>query len=532
MLGTFRQSMTWLHTWCGLVFGWVLFAVFFAGTVAVFRLEVDYWMTPELHGKLEGAAPVATAQGALERLAPGALRWTIDLPDERADVLRIRWQPAPRERLQSRYIDAAGNELPVRDTRGGTMIYRFHYGLLLGRTGMWMVGGLAMVMFVTLLTGIIIHAKIFKEFFTFRPGRAPPRAWLDAHTVSSVMSLPFTVMITYTGLVIWWFIWMPGGLDLAFGGDRAGLFREMAPPGFEAAKASGQPASLADLSGIVAAAAQIGDGDLHVATITVFNPGDSAARVELARVSDRAIWGGSDRLRFDGVTGSYLDRRGETGQPAYVAFRAFRILHEIKFAAPWLRWLFFVMSAASCVVIATGAVLWGAKRRARHLREFAKDEPQMHSALACFGVEALNAGVIAGMFTATSAYFMANRIIPAAVSGRADMEVNVFFLVWFACAAIALATMLARCRAMTQADGAQHVLRSVWSFQWALAAVAAGALPLVDQISTGGLVDALARRDPVLLSFHATNLGLACGLLFAAWKASGPPGRAMRLKRA
>ena len=28
----FRQSMAWLHTWAGLVTGWVMFAVFVTGT--------------------------------------------------------------------------------------------------------------------------------------------------------------------------------------------------------------------------------------------------------------------------------------------------------------------------------------------------------------------------------------------------------------------------------------------------------------------------------------------------------------------
>jgi uncharacterized iron-regulated membrane protein len=33
----FRQSMAWLHTWSGLLVGWVLFMVFAAGTASYFR---------------------------------------------------------------------------------------------------------------------------------------------------------------------------------------------------------------------------------------------------------------------------------------------------------------------------------------------------------------------------------------------------------------------------------------------------------------------------------------------------------------
>ena len=44
-----RQSMAWLHTWSGLLLGWLLYAVFFTGTLSFFRDEINDWMRPELH---------------------------------------------------------------------------------------------------------------------------------------------------------------------------------------------------------------------------------------------------------------------------------------------------------------------------------------------------------------------------------------------------------------------------------------------------------------------------------------------------
>lgn len=43
------QWMNWLHSWCGLLFGWLLFAVFLTGTLTVFDTEITAWMQPELH---------------------------------------------------------------------------------------------------------------------------------------------------------------------------------------------------------------------------------------------------------------------------------------------------------------------------------------------------------------------------------------------------------------------------------------------------------------------------------------------------
>lgn len=40
--------MAWLHTWSGLVVGWVLFFVFVTGTAGYFNSEITRWMQPEL----------------------------------------------------------------------------------------------------------------------------------------------------------------------------------------------------------------------------------------------------------------------------------------------------------------------------------------------------------------------------------------------------------------------------------------------------------------------------------------------------
>ena len=529
MLSTFRQSMTWLHTWCGLVAGWVLFAIFVSGTLAVFRQEIDYWMTPELHAPMAGDV-LAVSQQALQQLAPGAARWVIELPASRAPVLRLRWQAGPKDRLQSRYIDGTGRQLSPRDTRGGSMIYRFHYGLLLGTTGMWMVGGLAMAMLVALVTGIIIHAKIFREFFTFRPRRPAPRAWLDAHTVCSVAVLPFSLMITYSGLVIWWFIWMPGGLDLAFGGDRATFFRDMAPAAVERVVPPDGPAPLADLAAIARTARATAPGDLTLTSIVVQNPGSIGARVEVSRVSDDALWGGSDRLRFDGVSGALLERVPERGAPAYVTHRIVRILHEVKFAGPWLRWLFFAMAGVSCAMIATGTVLWGTKRRTKHVKAHTAGGMTRTGAFAAFGVDAMNVGVIAGLCTATSVYFAANRLLPATMAGRADTEVTIFFLAWLGCACAAIMYVIARHRRFAGMDGAQTALRRLWGLQWALAACIAAALLPLDEITTRGLSRAVTDGDSIVLSFHAAALAAALTMAWVAWMGLRPlpPSRSSR----
>lgn len=514
--------MTWLHTWCGLVVGWVLFAIFFSGTVAVFRYEIDYWMAPELHVAMDADSAVKVSQQVLQQIAPTATRWVIDLPSNRTPVLRVRWQADPKQRFQSRSIDATGRDLAPRETRGGTMIYRFHYGLLMGTTGMWIVGGMAMAMLVALVSGVIIHAKIFREFFTFRPTRPAPRAWLDAHTVSSVAVLPFALMITYSGLVIWWFIWMPGGLDLAYGGERAALFRDMAPPGFSRVVPSKEPAPLADLAQILHQAKEMAPGDLTIANIVVTAPGMANAQVEMTRISDNALWGAGDRLRFDGVSGTLSERLPEQGAPGFVSHRVIRILHELKFAGPWLRWVFFAMAAVSCAMIATGTVLWGSKRRVKHVKAFAAGGTTRRGAMAAFGVDAMNAGVIAGLCTATGVYFIANRLLPVGMTDRADTEVTIFFVSWLFCACTAIAYLLLLHRRFATQDGAQTMLRRLWGLQWAVAAGVALAVLAIDQLTTPGISGAIVRGDLIVTSTLASILVAAIAMIWVAYMSLRP----------
>ena len=47
MFGSFRLSMTWVHTWFGLVLGLVLMVCFFFGSLSVFDREIDRWAIPE-----------------------------------------------------------------------------------------------------------------------------------------------------------------------------------------------------------------------------------------------------------------------------------------------------------------------------------------------------------------------------------------------------------------------------------------------------------------------------------------------------
>jgi len=420
MKDSFTQSMDWLHTWAGLVFGWLLFAIFLTGTLTVFDKEITYWMQPELHGVRPSPVNLQAAGDQLARLAPRAEEWWIELPHFRTPEVTISWQnPGEKDQGQRKLDPGTGEILTVRDTRGGDFFYRFHYQLHLERLGTWIVGAAALVMLVTLIAGIVIHRRIFKDFFTFRPEASYHRSWLDAHNATGVLLLPFHFVITFTGLVIFWMIYVPGGVDALYGG----AFEEMLVEVEERLdrQRADVPAPLNSLAALERQARTHWNGGT-TEWVQVKHPGDVHALVDVMRRADDRLALISDRVTFDGTTGEVLKVwKGE--KPAFLTYSVLIGLHYLWFDHLTIRWLYFLMGLTGSATIATGLLLWLIKRKEQHA-----ENHKTHRI-----VEILNVAVIAGLPVAIAGFFWGNRLWPWDLPERATWEMRTFFLLWILC---------------------------------------------------------------------------------------------------
>ncbi|VVP71999.1 hypothetical protein PS918_01301 [Pseudomonas fluorescens] len=497
----FRQAMAWLHTWAGLTFGWLLFAIFLTGTLAYFKDETSRWMQPEIPARaVSSEDSLNLAQRYLEQHAASASRWIIDLPDARDPGLSVRWQQTPakpgeRGQFTEKRLDPqTGDEVQGRDTRGGEFFYRFHFQLQMPYPwGRWLSTIAAMVMFVALISGIITHKKIFKDFFTFRP-RKGQRSWLDGHNALGVLVLPFHLMITYSSLVIFMAMVMPASILAAYKGDVQGFYAEVFPA-TNTAKAVGNPAPLLPLSSLVDQARGQWSGG-HVGRFTVNHPGDANASVVLVREgADRVVHDFGSAVTFNGVTGQLLAATPVQPLPMAIA-GSFYGLHMGHFAGPVLRWLYFICGLASTAMIGTGLVIWLGKRQLKHARTGVMP---FELRLA----EVLNIASMSGLVVAVAAFFWANRLLPVEMAGRADWEVNGFFMVWG----------LSLVHAMLRRG------RAAWVEQLALAALLFGAVPLLNALTTPyHLGVTLAQGDWAMAGFDLACLGSGLFLGWAAWK--------------
>lgn len=163
-------------------------------------------------------------------------------PSARSATTGLYWVPDHETPGEVAEATLDGNGVPVhaRETRGGNFLYRLHFDLYAMPVifARYLVGVAAMLMLIALVSGIIIHKRIFADFFLLRFGKGQ-RSWLDAHNVTSVLALPFHLMITYTGLVTLATLYMPWAVAANYASEDS--FYAAAYPRTETIR-TGQPA--------------------------------------------------------------------------------------------------------------------------------------------------------------------------------------------------------------------------------------------------------------------------------------------------
>lgn len=404
-----RQVMAWLHGWTGLLLGHVLFLMCLAGTLSLFKPEIGRWMRPEA---VATAAPVDAVAAAVDWLAKNAkdsTGWYLTAPDGRMNTVEAAYDSGGE--FLYRALDPVSGAPVARETMGGEFFYRLHFELQLPYPwGRLLASLAALVMLVALITGIIAHRRIFRDFFTFRPAKGQ-RSWLDGHNALGVLSLPFHLMITFTGLVTLASLNMPWPITANYGEDAAAMY-EALTPGLANRPAAGTKAPLAPLAPMLREAERR-FGGAPIGRVYVINPGDAAAVVTVFRSDAAQIGFTPAEISFDGVTGQVLAEWTEN-RPAVKTYNVVYGLHMARFAPGVLRWLYFLGGAMLTLTIATGLVLWVVKRRER-----------APLSLGNRLLERLNAGAIGGVVLGSVAYLWANRLLPLDIPARAEAEVSI-----------------------------------------------------------------------------------------------------------
>ena len=459
MYNNFRVSMTWVHTWFGLVLGYVLMACFFFGALSVFDREIDRWAIPKTRFEPQ---PMPSFDNLLMDvykqmephpvdMAATAQRVIGDLPDpktmpmasfyayttHRDPVLAIGAEFSipnkPKDNSDDHMhvhgwatIDPrTGESIPDDALKiGSRWFYPMHYSLNFhwNNLGYWIVGFAALMMLAALVTGVIMHRKIFKEFFTFRRDKRVQRSTLDLHNMSGVVALPFHFFFALTGLIIFAGIYLPVSHTTLkplhdqheiLDAERTGLPHE----------AAGVYAPIASVDAMIAEAKRrwaARDMAGEVGYVFADHLNDENGYVSIYRAgSDRVALVG-EAIHFKASTGEVL--REEPPQAAVFKINEFLTgLHLQHFEHWMLRWLYVIGGLLGCVCIATGFIFFVEKRKQQHAK--------LNSQGARL-VDALAVTTVTGMVIASIAMLVANRLLPADLVGKGQWEMKAFWGAW------------------------------------------------------------------------------------------------------
>lgn len=459
-----NQAMAWLHTWLGLIFGFILMVCFFFGTLSVFDLEIDRWAIPETRFEpqpmpsfdkvlLPLFKQLEADEDRYKAVMPkkhdfdaGPMTSRAELiPDEywaytthRDPVLRIGagfLPPHPKDPDGHNHIHGeaaidprSGEVIPSGQLKiGSEWLYPLHFSLHVhwNRLGKIIVGLASFFMLVALVTGVIIHRNIFREFFTFRPWKKTARSTLDLHNMTGVLGLPFHFFFTLTGLIIFAaYYYLPVTHTVlsplhdhfeTVAAEEAGL-----PD-----KRSGIPAPLASVDAMVTDAKRIwSDRGMpgEVGYLVMHHLGDENGYISIFRApSDRVALVG-EGIHFKASTGEVL--REDPAHELVSGFNDFLIsLHLIHFEHWLLRWFYVFGGLIGCVCIATGFIFFIKTRQRRHAK-YGRWDGQV--------IEAIAIAAVTGLVIATFSMLVANRWLLTDWADKGEWEKNIFLLSWLA----------------------------------------------------------------------------------------------------
>ncbi len=491
------RTFTRVHTWAGLVAGFALFVAFYAGAITIFQQPLQHWASMRSAEAVTAPASLVDAQHLLDEVLqqhPAARKHVgMTFPGGDYAVMSAywlddhgTWQYATLDHPQGSPT-RPGAALPE-------LVNELHYALGAPPVGTWLMGLIALLYGVALVSGVVIHLpKLVKNLFALRPGRNLKQFWQDAHNTIGVMSLPFHIMFAVTGavlclLAVLMMVLGPlvyDGRLMAASGAAMNTAPVLAPA---ATDQSTLPlATLYRQS--IAVARDHGLPGFRPSYLKLAHAGNANAVIEITGTAPHGL--GAGAVALNAASGQVLATQLPGARDAnHATLAALYALHFGDYGNIVIAWLYFLLGLGGAFLFYSGNLLWIESRRKR--RQPQQGRAQVNMARA-------TVGVCIGLCVAVSVAFVAAQVLPATGWSDGRGEYVACFASWVLCA------LWATWRAPARA--ARELL-------W-LAAVVTACVPVAHGVTTGWWPwTAALAGHPDLVGIDLGALALAFG--FAA----------------
>lgn len=427
----FIKRLTLAHGWIGLVFSGLLFIIFFAGSIALFRQEVTLWsMQPHF--------PVTSGQtiGVNDVLDTALAGRNYDSKEHITLIL-----PSADSHYYKAYIDIKGreqephfDELLIDPVTGeivsegnkfnlAEFIYHLHYDLNIP-AGKYVLGFVTLFFLFALTSGVFIHARKFvNNFFQYRGVIHKRSQLLDMHNVVGVISLPFTVMYAISGLIFNLVIIYQVAFALTiYNGDEKALLKDA---GFETVDPQwlDNPIKHVDIDRLIAKVSN--EYQVAPRMLTIHNYGDESAVIRLRSQETSQLTTMYDVAYSLYDESVFMKSDNEHPNSLIIGTGVLRKLHYGNYASIDLRFIYLMLGFGVCGLIITGNLLWLDKRE--KLRTFS------HRTLSIARYVTILSST--GIIFSTSMAFLCERLMPIHWIDRVDILGQTF---WASLAAIAI----------------------------------------------------------------------------------------------
>ncbi|MBD1390738.1 PepSY domain-containing protein [Neiella sp. HB171785] len=371
-----------IHSWVGVITGILLFVVAFTGAVAVFgRPELKIWASPEIRTPLtldpirieqlvhEYAQKVpANHFDAISISVPGVrsasallIRYEYHGHDHENggpdSVIQYDFDPRSYQLLNEKRSDFeslfADWQYDVAD-----FIVNFHADLHLGRpVGLLITGLLGLTLMASLVTGVIIHRKILRQMFTFRPFKGFSLLVNDGHKVMGIWGVVFHGLIGFTGafLGLALVILVPAAAYVSYQGDMDALIEDFT--------AAPEPV-LAQVDAPTQIAGPLRHAfNFHpdsVATSTrIVGYGDQNAVIYTNMIGGPQMYG--QTLEYQGASGEFVQAFGNFGKVDGVSGIILDIMfpaHFGNFGGVLVKIVWTLLGLSTALLPLSGIMLW------------------------------------------------------------------------------------------------------------------------------------------------------------------------------
>lgn len=209
----FRLNL-WLHRWTSLVATLPFLVLCITGSILIFHAEIDQAMgvVPTVQGAGDAdALPLSESVANVLAAHPGQRPLTVALdPDEFPGLVAVYTGPQGEgnfAHFMANFTDlATAQPLASQDlTKTFTgVLLDLHAEWFLGPTGELIGAAIALLVLVSLLSGLVVYAPYVRKiaFGVLRRGRGSRLLQLDLHNFIGVVVLGWALVVTVTGLAL------------------------------------------------------------------------------------------------------------------------------------------------------------------------------------------------------------------------------------------------------------------------------------------------------------------------------------------